>query len=169
MTTTVFTAGHSNHEADRFLELMRTHDISRIVDVRSRPYSRSSRFNKPDLARLLCLSGLDYFFLGRQLGGFPEGHTFYRGDGTVDYERRAQAPDFWDGMRELELLARGRRTVILCAEEDPARCHRRLLITPALLRVGIAVVHVRGDGHLEPEPDLAREAPRQLDLFGERS
>jgi hypothetical protein len=31
-------------------------------------------------------------------------------------------------------LARERRTAIMCAEEDPARCHRRLLVTLALER-----------------------------------
>jgi len=41
--------------------------------------------------------------------------------------------------------ARGR------AEEDPARCHRHGLVTPALLQRQADVVHIRGDGRLQPE------------------
>ncbi len=52
----------------------------------------------------------------------------------------------------------------MCAEEDPAHCHRRLLVTPALKRAGVTVVHVRGDGRLEPE-DAATPPSPQLGLF----
>ena len=35
---------------------------------------------------------------------------------------------------------------IMCSEEDPAGCHRFLLITRVLHGQGIAVNHIRGDG-----------------------
>lgn len=52
----------------------------------------------------------------------------------------------------------------MCAEEDPVRCHRRLLVTPALRRAGAGVVHMRGDGRLEPD-DVAPPSSPQLGLF----
>jgi len=172
MTTlfTVYTLGHSRHTAEHFVSLLRAHAIERLVDVRSQPYSKwAPHFDTSALAQLLDANGIDYVFLGRQLGGRPEDRTFYRPDGAVAYDRRRAAPDFVDGILRLVTLAQGRRTTILCAEEDPASCHRRLLVAPALVHAGAAVVHVRGDGRLEPEREhVAETTTQQLDLFGER-
>jgi len=167
MTGTIFTIGHSRHTADHFLALLRAHAIEHLVDVRSQPRSKwAPHFDAAALALLLHARGVNYVSLGKQLGGRPEDRAYYREDGTVDYACRATAPDFAEGISQLGALAQGRRTVILCAEEDPACCHRRLLVAPALARAGAAVVHVRGDGRLEPEPDH-ESAATQLDLFGE--
>ena len=169
MTVTIFTIGHSRHTADHFLALLRTHAIERLVDVRSQPRSKwAPHFDTDALARLLDARGIDYVYLGRQLGGRPEDRVFYRPDGSVDYACRATAPDFADGISRLVALAQGRRIAILCAEENPSSCHRRLLVAPALVRSGAAVAHVRGDGRLEPERGLTSDAT-QLDLFGDRS
>jgi len=82
----------------------------------------------------------------------------------VDYARRAQAADFQAGIERIIELARRGPTAILCAEEDPGRCHRRLLVTPVLIERGIAVEHIRGDGRLEAEGTAEDGAP-QLRLF----
>ena len=34
------------------------------------------------------------------------------------------------------------------------RCHRRFLLTPPLAEQGANVVHIRGDGRLQPEEEL---------------
>lgn len=168
MRATVFTIGHSRHTADQFMSLLRSHSIERLVDVRSQPSSKwAPHFGRASLEQLLGHS-VDYVFLGRQLGGRPDGREFYRPDGTVDYARRALAPDFGDGISQLVRLSRDRRTAILCAEEDPVRCHRRLLVAPALARFDVAVTHIRhirGDARLEPEVAVL-EPTQQLDLFG---
>lgn len=164
----MFTIGHSRHTAEQFVTLLRMHSIEQLVDVRSQPQSKwAPHFDKAALERSLGSHGVTYVFMGHQLGGRPDSREFYRADGSVDYARRAEAPDFVAAVSRLVSLAQCRRTVILCAEEDPTRCHRRLLVTPALVRAGISVAHVRGDGRLEPEPVQA--AVTQLDLFGEPS
>jgi uncharacterized protein (DUF488 family) len=156
--TTLYTIGHSRHPAERFVELLAAQEIAVLVDVRSHPVSRwAPHFGQAALTSLLAAHGVEYVFLGRELGGRPEASEFYRPDGTLDYERRAQAPDFREGVERLLALARERRTIMLCAEEDPANCHRRLLITPAVLREGVGVVNVRGEGRVEVEarePDV---------------
>jgi uncharacterized protein (DUF488 family) len=103
-------------------------------------------------------------FLGRELGGRPAGAEFYALDGRIDYGRRAQALDFQAGIEQLIEIAGASPTAILCAEEDPAQCHRRLLVTPVLQRRGIGVLHIRGDGRLQSEEEL-REPSSQLRLF----
>jgi uncharacterized protein (DUF488 family) len=163
--TTLYTVGHSRHSADRFAELLLAQQIALLADVRSHPVSRwAPQFGKDALPRMLAAHSLDYVFLGRELGGRPAGAELYGPDGRLDYARRAGAPDFQAGIERLAELARARRTAILCAEEDPARCHRRLLVAPALQRLGFDIVHLRGDGRLEPDLPTP-SAPPQLALF----
>lgn len=150
--TTVYTIGHSRHSAERFAALLQAQAIELLVDVRSNPASRwAPHFGKAALEKLLGAHAIAYQFLGRELGGRPAGSEFYAPGGGLDHARRAQAPDFKAGIERLALAAREQRTVILCAEESPAHCHRRLLVTPPLLELGIDVVHLRGDGRVERE------------------
>jgi uncharacterized protein (DUF488 family) len=57
----IYTIGHSKHPAERFIELLRQHDIGALADVRSTPFSRfNPQFNRERLAAALrdagCLS-----------------------------------------------------------------------------------------------------------------
>ncbi len=163
--TTIFTIGHSNHPAEHFVDLLRQHGIATLADVRSLPYSRwAPQFRKEALAHSLGDAGIEYVFLGRELGGRPDGAEFYTADGKVDYARRALAADFQAGIAQLLELAGSRPTAFMCAEENPGRCHRRLLVTPTLVERDIAVVHIRGDGRLEAE-GAASDGTPQLRLF----
>ena len=58
---------------------------------------------------------------------------------------------------------------LLCSEEDPGACHRRLLIGRVLGERGVSVEHIRGDGRLQSEPEVAAEAgparTDQMSLF----
>lgn len=160
--TTIYTVGHSNHAAEHLVGLLLQHGITVLADVRSRPYSRwAPHFQKAALSRSLEAAGIEYVFLGQELGGRPDGGEFYGADGKVDYARRAQAADFQAGIEQLIGLARNRSAAILCAEEDPARCHRRLLVAPALRRKDIAVVHIRGDGRVQPDEELRASSDRK--------
>ena len=47
MMATIYTVGHSNHEPERFVALLRQHGIEQIVDVRSSPYSRCLLYTSP--------------------------------------------------------------------------------------------------------------------------
>ena len=161
----IFTIGHSRHTAEHLVSLLRAHDIARLVDVRSHPASKwSPQFGKAALAHVLAAHAIDYVFLGQALGGRPIDRDLYRSDGSVDYARRAEAPDFQAGIARLVELANDRTTAILCAEEDPGHCHRHLLVTPALRRLGIDVLHIRGDGRLQSEASMDGPPP-QLSLF----
>jgi uncharacterized protein (DUF488 family) len=165
---TIFTVGHSRHSIEHFLSLLRGQAILQLVDVRSQPHSQwAPHFGKAVLSQTLDAQGIEYVFMGRALGGRPAEAVFYRQDGTVDYARRAEASDFKAGIEHLVGLSQDRPTTILCAEEDPTGCHRRLLVAPALRQAGSTVVHIRGDGRLVPDKlDPTPTPRRQFDLFG---
>jgi uncharacterized protein (DUF488 family) len=152
----VFTVGHSNHSADKFAGLLRRHGIEAVVDTRSHPYSRHSpHFNAPSLEEILSKDGIGYLFLGGELGGRPQEEIFYDTEGRVDYTLVERSQPFLDGISRLEQEISARAVALLCSEEDPTRCHRRLLVGWALEERGFTLRHIRGDGsiHIEGEMD----------------
>ena len=153
--TAIYTIGHSNHEPNAFLALLRQHGIELLVDVRSSPYSRYvPQANRDTLARFVESAGIAYRWLGDQLGGKPT-------TGPVDYEELRANPHFEQGITDLLALAARQRTAIMCAEGDHRQCHRYKLITPVLVDQGVHVLHIQPDGTLVDED---RE-PKQLALF----
>jgi uncharacterized protein (DUF488 family) len=139
------------------------------VDTRSQPYSEySSQFDQKALKKALDREGIRYVFLGRELGGRPDGDEFYDDEGHVLYDRVAETPPFREGVSRLENGIREYKVAILCAEENPASCHRRLLVGRVLLNHGIQIEHVRGDGRVQTEEEVAAETDPdrdQLALF----
>jgi uncharacterized protein (DUF488 family) len=171
MPATIQTIGHSNHTAEHFLQLLKSHRIEVVVDTRSQPYSNyATHFDQAPLKQSLTQNGLQYLYLGRELGGRPEGDQYYDSKGHVLYHRVAESELFVQGLSRVESGMQKFRIAILCAEENPAHCHRRLLITRVLIERGIHVGHIRGDGRLQSESDLARElddSADQIPLFAE--
>jgi uncharacterized protein (DUF488 family) len=167
----VLSIGHSNHTAQRFLSLLQSHAIQVVVDTRSQPNSKyTPHFDQEDLKRALTAVGIRYLYLGRELGGRPDGDEFYDEDGHVLYDRVATTPLFQEGMSRLERGIREYKVAILCAEENPAACHRRLLVGRVLLDCGFQVDHIRGDGRVQTEEEIAAEINPdrdQLSLFDE--
>jgi uncharacterized protein (DUF488 family) len=167
----VFTVGHSNHEESAFLELLARHAIDVLVDVRSQPYcGYSTHFNQEPLRQAAESRGIRYLFLGRELGGRPDGDEFYDDEGHVLYDRVAESPPFRQGLERLERGLRQYRVALMCSEENPRICHRWLLVGRVLRERGIELEHIRGDGRLQSDAELEAEGtdphrPRQLQLF----
>lgn len=168
----VFTIGHSNHSLEKLVGLLKNHGIEVLVDVRSQPYSKyATHFNTRELEPALMDVEIRYLFLGKELGGLPEGAEYYDAQGHVLYSRLAESPLFLQGISRVEKGVRRYRVALMCGEEDPTECHRRLLVARVLMERGIVVHHIRGDGSLQSEETLAKEeADRgrdyvQQDLF----
>ncbi len=169
-TTTVFSIGHSNHEPDHLVDLLAQHRIDVVVDVRSVPRSGySPQFNQAPLKSLLAERSIRYLFMGDQLGGRPGADDLYDLEGHVRYDKVARTDSFRAGLDRLVEGAGEFRIAIMCSEENPTDCHRRLLLGRVLEQDGVEVVHIRGDGHVEHEADLppAPEPIIEVNFFGE--
>jgi uncharacterized protein (DUF488 family) len=168
----LYTIGHSNHALEIFLGLLHQHAIEVLVDVRSQPYSRyTPHFTGATLKSAIQKAGLRYLYLGKELGGRPDDDSFYDDRGRVRYDLVALSLSFKEGIERLLSGIARYRVALLCAEEDPSGCHRRLLVGRVLTdQHGIEVIHIRGDGSVQSEPDLRedemrRHAGAQLTLF----
>jgi uncharacterized protein (DUF488 family) len=155
MNVSIYTVGHSRHEADAFVALLCQHGIELVVDVRSSPYSRYvPQANRETLAHTLQAAGIAYRWIGDRLGGKPDG-------AVADYDELRASSPFQQGIVDLLALAAEQRTAIMCAEGDYHLCHRYKLITPALVDRDVHVLHIQPDGSLVAED----QQPRQLSLF----
>jgi len=160
---TVYSIGHSSHPAEVFSALLVKHAIEVLVDVRSAPYSRyAPQFDRELLHRMLHTAGIKYLFLGRELGGRPDNQSYYDTDGHVVYSRMTADPAFVSGIERLERGMSEFGVALMCGEEDPAHCHRRLLVGRVLIERGHEVLHIRGDGRVETDEAVAMESGKSL-------
>ncbi|MGQ9674480.1 MAG: DUF488 domain-containing protein [Chloroflexota bacterium] len=168
---TIWTIGHSNQSFEQFLDLLKRHQIDDVVDVRSSPYSRyATHFSKEAIEDSLARHRIRYIFLGDLIGGRPAETKFYDSEGCVLYGKLAESPKFQKGLDRLLEEIEMYRVAILCGEEDPTECHRRLLIGRMLSEKGVAIRHIRGDGRAQTEAEVAEEeelrsTKGQLSLF----
>ena len=159
----LYSIGHSDHSVKVLVSLLQRYQIRVLVDVRSQPYSQwMPQFNRESLARDLEAAGLHYVFLGDALGGRPAERAFYDpGEEHPNYERLCRSPAFQAGVDQLLHLASEGQVAFMCSEGDCKKCHRTLLITPALLARGAQVLHIHPDGTtIEAQPEF-----RQTSLF----
>lgn len=155
MTRTITAVGHSNHESNQFVELLKEAGIQQVIDVRSQPYSRHTpHFNLEALRSLLAENGIEYSHEGA-LGGRPEAAEMYDSAGHVLYGKLAASAEFEEGVDRLEATAHISRAAIMCGEEDPTECHRRLLVGRVMIGRGWRIEHLRGDGRLVSEDQLS--------------
>lgn len=128
----IYTIGFTQKSARQFFELLKSHGIGRLLDVRLNNVSQLAGFSKRD--------DLAYFL--RELVGAEYEHepilaptqelldAYKKQKGTwSDYER-----DFNALMAERQIEKRidpdlfAMPTVLLCSEATPEHCHRRLVI-----------------------------------------
>lgn len=139
---------------EAFVALLKQHEIAAIADVRSTPHSgRFPWFSHEELKPALLGIGIQYVFLGRELGGRPRNHALLR-DGVADYRGMAQTPEFAAGIDRLRAGARKYRVAMLCSEADPLDCHRTLLVGRHLASLGMQVIHIRHGGGQEDQAQV---------------
>ncbi|HXM64927.1 MAG TPA: DUF488 domain-containing protein [Terriglobales bacterium] len=162
---TVFSIGHSTHSQERFIGLLRQHGITALCDVRSTPYSRmNSQFNREELEKALLAQGIEYRFLGKELGARSDDPRCYEA-GKVQYDRLAETTLFKYGLkRVLKGMKEGFRIVLMCAEKEPIECHRTILVARHLAALEIDVAHIHADGCLETHDAALSRLARLMNL-----
>jgi uncharacterized protein (DUF488 family) len=151
---------------ERFIGLLRQHDITAVADVRSAPYSRiNPQFNREPLKAALRDAGISYVFMGEELGARSKDPSCYR-DGKVDYELLARTALFQSGLERVRRGASTHRIALMCAEKEPLDCHRTILVSRKLAEQGVCVTHILADGTAESH-DLAMSRLMQMVRVGE--
>jgi len=170
MRHTIFTIGHSNKPVDELISLLKRNDVQVLVDIRSIPYSRYvPQANQENLEHSLKETGMEYLFMGGQLGGRPKNINVRNDLGSYDYSKLAATDNFKEGLSRLLKESEQYNICLLCSEEDPVRCHRGLLVSRELTKRGAEVCHIRHNGSVESQKKFeSRIPPVQIGLFSER-
>ena len=160
----IHTIGYATKPIDVFLSQLRHHAIDVVADIRSVPYSKAfPDYHQEAVAEHLAGSGIRYVYLGKELGPRSSDPNHYDERGQVQFDRLQCSQLFADGIeRLLTGSAKGYSIALMCAEKDPARCHRSLLVGHYLVRatddnseqVVPAVEHITYDGALESQQQL---------------
>jgi uncharacterized protein (DUF488 family) len=149
MNQPIYTIGHSTHTVEVMTHLLKRHGITAITDVRSQPYSKvNPQFNRETLLPVLKELGIGYVFLGRELGARSEDSSCYV-NGRVQYDRLARSERFQQGLQRVIEGMDTYRIALMCAEKDPLRCHRAILIARHLVARNVEIQHILGSGQLE--------------------
>ncbi len=155
-TFDLFSIGHSNIPAERFLGLLHDAGVNAVADVRSAPFSRFFHwFSQKPLAARLKEARMTYTFMGASLGGRPRDERFYC-DGIADYEVIATRPKACNGLQHLIDAVAQSRICLLCAEREPLDCHRCLLVARHLAERGLTIGHILHDSTIEPHAATER-------------
>jgi uncharacterized protein (DUF488 family) len=142
----MFTLGHSTLPIERFMSVLKTYRIERLVDIRTIPRSRyNPHFNDSALAHSLSEEQLEYIPM-QALGGLRHArkdslNTGWRNENFRGYADYMQTEPFKKALDELIQMREERRVAIMCAEALPWKCHRSL-VADALNVYGVAAVEI---------------------------
>lgn len=150
----IFTVGHSTRTIEDFIELLKEHEVERLIDVRTIPKSRHNpQFNRDELSKSLRRRRIGYRHMAG-LGGLRHAHkdsinTAWRNLSFRGFADYMQTPEFEQALEKLIELGAEHTIAIMCAEAVPWRCHRSL-IADALAARKIPVEDLIGAGSARP-------------------
>ncbi len=149
MSKVLWTIGHSTRPITEFVSLLKAHGIQQLVDVRTVPRSRHNpQFNSEALAQSLARAAIHYRHAGN-LGGLRKPrkdsiNAGWRNASFRGYADYMQTEQFGEALEELMAYSTSKKTVIMCAEAVPWRCHRSL-IADALVTRDWEVRHIMSE------------------------
>ena len=132
----LFTAGYQGHNIETFLDLLMSHGVEQLIDVRQLPFSRKPDFSKKRLTAHLAGVGIAYTHLAAL--GTPKPlrdelrrtHDFAALFAAMQPIIDAQP----EALQQALALARARASVLLCFEASHTECHR-LVVAQAMQRL----------------------------------
>lgn len=160
----IYTIGHSTHEIEVFIAMLRSFEVEVLADIRSYPGSKKfPQFNKMALAASLHGAGIQYLHFP-DLGGkrpAPQGMPKQPFGGYTAY---MQTYAFRLAIGQLEQLAAQKRLVYMCSEVLWWQCHRSM-VSDYLVAGGWKVMHIMGMHKVQEHFRPDNEQQLQGNLF----
>ncbi len=134
MTSTIWTIGYEKLAPEALVAELEAAGVERLIDVRYRPQSRRPGMSKTRLGERLADHRIAYEHR-RALGTPADLRWLYKNNRVSEGRDAFRSHVEEHATDDLDMLAAelgdGPRTALLCLEEDPATCHRRV-VTDAL-------------------------------------
>ena len=169
----LFSIGYGLRSPEEFLDLLKSHTVDVVADVRSNPYSKwNPDFCREPIAAYLKQHLIQYVYIGDMIGGIPKDDSCYT-NGKLDYQKAKQHPAFTRGIERLLVALEKRfRVALMCGEVEPHQCHRSKLIGEVLAEKGVSLNHILNDTTIKSQTQVMLEITKgrnTMDLFGNTS
>jgi uncharacterized protein (DUF488 family) len=145
----IYTVGHSTRPQEELIAILKEAGVELLADVRRFPGSRRHpQFGKETLRAGLAQEAIAYRHepdLGGRRDPRPDSpNTAWRVAAFRGYADHMASREFRSALERL-VADPQLPTAVMCAEAQPAQCHRQL-IADALVARGVDVVHLLGRG-----------------------
>lgn len=146
VSTTIWTCGYEPHRTPQSLiDTLDRAGVEHLVDVRELPLSRRRGFSKTALGDTLRAHGIEYSHV-RALGNPKPVRDLYRAGDIATGEARYRAhlrSGSAGAVDDLATMLGERRTALLCWEQDPTTCHRKVIVEELARRAAdLRAVHL---------------------------
>ncbi len=160
----LYTIGYSAFDVRQMTDVLSTYGINLIIDVRSLPYSTYyPDYNKEALERFLKENSIYYRNYAQEFGAQQMEKQFFADEGFLDFELFAKSDRFLHGFKKIQANIDKNYTIsLMCAEKDPAECHRSIMITRVFAKSGFFIKHILHDGKIETQDSMEH---RLLDKY----
>jgi uncharacterized protein (DUF488 family) len=161
----IYTVGHSTHQLDYFLELLKQYGVTCIIDVRSvAASSYNPQYNKEPLTNFLKTNGIQYLHFAEEFGARHNDPDLLDDEGKVDFVKVRKSWSFKNGVERIwQGLDKGFTISLMCSESEPFDCHRFSMVSIALDKDGFDVKHIMKDKTLKTNADLENQLLKKYD------
>lgn len=172
----IYTIGYSAFLINEFIDTIKRYNVSCVIDVRSSPFSNYySDYNKDVFKNTLKQHNILYRNYVNEFGARQTNPIFYSGD-IVDFDKFIKSSQFLEGISKVKKgIELGYNFVLMCAEKDPIKCHRSIMLGKGFSNNGFDVKHIISKSELESQKELEERLLEiyhkdrfQLTLFGEK-
>ncbi len=161
----IYTVGHSTHQLDYFLELLKEYEVTCLIDVRSvAASSYNPQYNKEPLTNFLKRNGIQYLHFAEEFGARHNDPDLLDDEGKVDFAKVRKSWAFKNGVERIwQGLDKGFTISLMCSESEPFDCHRFSMVSIALDKDGFDVKHIMKDKTLKTNADLENQLLKKYD------
>lgn len=165
MSGNIYSIGYTSFEINSFIDVIKEHDISCVVDVRSNPVASEyyQIYSRTSLEKILNSKNIYYRNYALEFGARQVDYSLYKEFGYLDFDRFIKTPNFLLGINKIKKgLELGYNFVLMCAEKDPINCHRAIMVAKGFKENGIIVDHIMADNSIQSQIDIEQ---RLLNMY----
>lgn len=161
----VYTVGHSTHQLDYFLELIKEYGVNCIVDVRSMPASAyNPQYNQEPFKNFLKKNKIMYLHFAEEFGARQVDPDLLDNERKLDFEKVRKTRLFQHGLERIwQGVEKGYTIAIMCSESEPLDCHRFSMVSLGLENDGFEVKHILKDKSLKANSELEKELLKKFE------
>jgi len=139
----IYLIGHSNLPLEQFEQMLRRENITVVYDIRLMPFSRYvPQYNQTTFPIELSKWGIDYKYR-KDLGPRIEGDEPLYDKNGFNYNKALNRPRILEGLKSIiEENKQDENIAIMATKREPLECHRFLVLTPVLKKLGYSVSHI---------------------------